>query len=104
MALSDCVNCWETPCVCGHDYKDWSEEKIEKQIEMLENVLKSKQGWTPVYEKYPDRGKEVVLLDDEGLEHHVYLSHIGREWRSVFGGGLMVNGKYWKYKFDKDKE
>lgn len=25
MALSDCEMCWHTPCVCGHEYKDWSE-------------------------------------------------------------------------------
>ena len=24
MALSDCPRCWETPCVCGYEYKDWS--------------------------------------------------------------------------------
>ena len=23
MALSDCTECWSTPCVCGHDYKHW---------------------------------------------------------------------------------
>jgi len=83
---------------------DWPEEKIEDQIEMLENVIKVKKGWNLVSDEYPDRGKEVLLIDDEGLEHHVYLSHVGREWRSIFGGGLMVNGRYWKYKFDKDKE
>jgi hypothetical protein len=21
MSLSDCVNCWDTPCVCGTGYK-----------------------------------------------------------------------------------
>lgn len=27
MMLSDCVKCWETPCVCGHGYRDWSKER-----------------------------------------------------------------------------
>jgi len=27
MALSDCVECWQTPCVCGHDYKCWSKSQ-----------------------------------------------------------------------------
>ena len=22
MALSDCMKCWETPCVCGYDFKN----------------------------------------------------------------------------------
>jgi len=26
MALSDCISCWNTPCDCGNDYKDWSDE------------------------------------------------------------------------------
>jgi hypothetical protein len=21
MSMSDCVKCWETPCVCGHEYE-----------------------------------------------------------------------------------
>lgn len=23
MSLSDCTECWSTPCVCGHEYKHW---------------------------------------------------------------------------------
>lgn len=26
MAMSDCVKCWDTPCRCGHDYREWSPE------------------------------------------------------------------------------
>lgn len=29
MALSDCSKCWETPCMCGHGYEDWSVERKE---------------------------------------------------------------------------
>ena len=25
MALSDCPRCWNTPCTCGYEYKDWSQ-------------------------------------------------------------------------------
>jgi hypothetical protein len=39
MALSDCVKCYETPCVCGYEYKDWPIEKLEKQIALLQKVL-----------------------------------------------------------------
>lgn len=27
--MSDCIKCWETPCSCGWDYKDWSKAKRE---------------------------------------------------------------------------
>lgn len=43
MALSDCSKCWETPCVCGHDYKDRSVQWLERQIVMLQKVLENKQ-------------------------------------------------------------
>jgi hypothetical protein len=26
MSLSDCVHCWETPCICGYEYRNWSKE------------------------------------------------------------------------------
>lgn len=42
MSLSDCIKCWETPCVCGHEYKDWSVEKLEEFIAMLQKVLDEK--------------------------------------------------------------
>ncbi|AEH03641.1 hypothetical protein AVT69_gp216 [Pseudomonas phage PhiPA3] len=43
MALSDCYQCWETPCKCGHDYMDWTEKDLKGQIAMLQGVLHSKQ-------------------------------------------------------------
>jgi hypothetical protein len=42
MAMSDCIKCWDTPCRCGHDYKDWSEKALEDQIAMLQGVLAMK--------------------------------------------------------------
>lgn len=42
MALSDCIECWDTPCICGYDYRSWSEEKLQSQIKMLQNVLELK--------------------------------------------------------------
>jgi hypothetical protein len=24
MAMSDCEKCWETPCSCGWDYRNWT--------------------------------------------------------------------------------
>lgn len=32
MALSDCVECWSTPCECGHDFKNASREYKERMI------------------------------------------------------------------------
>lgn len=48
MALSDCVKCWETPCICGHEFPKWVQrldfgtllwlnELVEKRIKELKN-------------------------------------------------------------------
>jgi hypothetical protein len=36
MALSDCPECWETPCVCGHQYQQYS---LDRKIELAAAVL-----------------------------------------------------------------
>lgn len=42
MSLSDCAKCWDTPCHCGYQYRDWSIESLESQILMLQKVLDDK--------------------------------------------------------------
>lgn len=42
MSMSDCIKCWETPCCCGHEYKDWSILRLDEQIAMLQKVLAAK--------------------------------------------------------------
>ena len=42
MMLSDCPDCWDTPCTCGSGYKDWSIQRLMEQIEMLKGVLARK--------------------------------------------------------------
>ena len=44
MSLSDCEKCYDTPCTCGHEYKNWSVRALENQIKMLQGVLKEKQS------------------------------------------------------------
>jgi hypothetical protein len=36
MAMSDCIKCWETPCICGYAYRLWP---LEKKIELVEAIL-----------------------------------------------------------------
>jgi len=60
MALSDCPKCWNTPCTCGYEYKDYcdmsefiagimSYHTLEKQLEFLhkaENIIKENKNET----------------------------------------------------------
>jgi len=36
MAMSDCPKCWETPCVCGHEYKSYS---VKNKIELISAIV-----------------------------------------------------------------
>jgi hypothetical protein len=42
MSMSDCSQCWSTPCECGHDYQSWTEQRLREQLVMLQRVLDSK--------------------------------------------------------------
>ena len=38
MAMSDCEKCWDTPCTCGWDYRNWSRERRIKQVSIVLGV------------------------------------------------------------------
>lgn len=40
MSLSDCIHCWDTPCVCGWDYRTWPVLRLDEQIAVLQRVRK----------------------------------------------------------------
>ena len=49
MALSDCVKCFETPCVCGYGYKDYS---LEKKLSIVSAIMGSE--YVAMKKKAPD--------------------------------------------------
>ena len=45
--LSDCAKCWDTPCECGYNYRNWSKDRLENFIKILEDVKTGKLRWNP---------------------------------------------------------
>jgi len=39
MSLCDCEICWDTPCHCGWNYRNFPEEFLESQIVMLKKLI-----------------------------------------------------------------
>ena len=46
MSLSNCSHCWETPCCCGYEYKDYSREKFS---EFIADILSYKSKKDAIY-------------------------------------------------------
>ncbi len=36
MSMSDCIKCWDTPCTCGYEYRNWP---YQKRVEFAKIVL-----------------------------------------------------------------
>ena len=40
MSMSDCSKCWETPCVCGYAYRNYTPETNRKLAATILNIDK----------------------------------------------------------------
>jgi len=38
MSLSDCIKCWDTPCTCGWDYRNYTKEHRIEQASVVLGV------------------------------------------------------------------
>lgn len=39
MSLSDCEKCWDTPCECGYQYREWTTERLVLFIAVLQQII-----------------------------------------------------------------
>lgn len=58
MSMSDCERCWDTPCTCGWDYKDWSLTRLIEQRDMLNKLIEGKHKRS-VKDKALDKVKKI---------------------------------------------
>lgn len=63
MSLSDCEHCWETPCVCGEGYRDYTPERAAELVAAIRRGQAL--GPRPVVERKPmtieDYGKSLTI-------------------------------------------
>ena len=64
MALSDCTECWQTPCECGYEFRNSSnqyKEKITKSVngysikevfQWLSNNDYLNEDWETIYNEF----------------------------------------------------
>lgn len=36
MALSDCIECWCTPCECGYEYRNWNKRRKDELVKAVQ--------------------------------------------------------------------
>jgi hypothetical protein len=39
MAMSDCEKCWDTPCECGWEYRNWDKQRLIAMREMFQKLI-----------------------------------------------------------------
>ncbi len=62
MSLSDCTECWDTPCTCGWNYRNYSIKILEKRKELFEKIIEFKN-------KYPNaKFSEGFVLNSKETE------------------------------------
>lgn len=65
MALSDCSECWQTPCECGHEFKNTSQN-------YKETMTKSINGHT-IYDVFEWLGKNNYLTDSSDILYTEFI-------------------------------
>lgn len=72
MSMSDCEKCWDTPCMCGYDYRNWDIKRLIELRNVLDKIIQERKA--PTGGMHFSSESEVPkpdLPDDEGF-------HFGR--------------------------
>jgi hypothetical protein len=67
MALSDCINCWNTPCTCGWYLRTLTEKHLIEQKILLERAIEFKQKYPNAI--FSDDWKSKMTKDDMAFMH-----------------------------------
>jgi ribosomal 50S subunit-associated protein YjgA (DUF615 family) len=51
MSMSDCPECWDNICTCGHKYQHMDVDELKDLIKVLQKIVKNKTKkipWNPL--------------------------------------------------------
>jgi hypothetical protein len=70
MAMSDCVKCWDTPCTCGYEYRNYSKRsriKLAAAILGVHHEALEIRVRSMLHEKHPqaDPDEPIVVAEEE---------------------------------------
>lgn len=60
MAMSDCIHCWDAPCMCGHRYRNWNKEtriKLASAVIGIDVIQFEKLIKWVIKEEHPMKGR-----------------------------------------------
>lgn len=43
MSMRACEKCWDNPCRCGHEYRNWSLKALLEMKQLFERLLEERQ-------------------------------------------------------------
>ena len=70
MAMSDCIRCWDTPCTCGYEYKDYNRIKRAEQAAAVLGISKDSPEFQKLLEItpkiHPMKLEDVIKVDRKG--------------------------------------
>lgn len=61
MSLGECPRCWDDPCTCGHEYRNWPRAK---KIKLVKAILSSEDMETLLIEIKAESEKEHVIEEE----------------------------------------
>lgn len=67
MSLSDCPRCWDTPCTCGYEYRNYTEDEAVKFV--LECLIY----------KGKEKGKEIIQRALTEADNYPYWKDLKQE-------------------------
>lgn len=70
MALSDCMQCWDTPCTCGWDYRNYSIKHLQEKIDMFQKIIDFKKAHPR--KRYSKNWNDPETKADRELMEHIH--------------------------------